>query len=60
VHATPTLLDRRALRRTGARADQDDTARRPLSAYGLGNALSFPLSVGASVVLMAGGRRPTR
>ncbi len=39
---------------------EDDTcysAAKLFFAYGLGNALSFPLSVGASVVLMAG--RPT-
>ena len=40
--------------------DENDTcfsAAKLFFAYGLGNALSFPLSVGASVVLMAG--RPT-
>jgi benzoate-CoA ligase len=38
-------------------ADTIFSASKLFFAYGLGNALTFPLSVGATAVLMAGGRR---
>jgi benzoate-CoA ligase family protein len=36
---------------------EDDLVSRPIFAYGLGNAMSFPMSVGATTVLFSG--RPT-
>ena len=61
AHACQCLLDVRALRQGGAGSER---GRRLLFgtaklffAYGLGNALTFPLSVGATTLLMA--ERPT-
>jgi benzoate-CoA ligase len=60
AHPGQPVLDSRAVRQgvLGLReSDRVFSAAKLFFAYGLGNALSFPLSVGASVVLMA--ERPT-
>ena len=56
AHARQPALDRRALRHAGLgvrRSDVVFSAAKLFFAYGLGNALTFPLSVGATTILMA-------
>ncbi len=61
-HARKPVLDGRAFMARGFRIKRSQTSVfQPLNyfAYGLGNALSFPMSVGATTVLMAGRPTPT-